>query len=198
MTQPTSTYPPPTGWAPPGWGAPAGPAWGQNPGPAPAKRKTGRYILGAIGLFLAGAAFSAANDTTTSTGGVENVAAGNGSASSSMTVWASRYGGPDAAMLGADLTAITDAARTMDTTTMLSSCRTFQRHINSASAHLPTPDAQLTTALTSAYTYFGQANTACILGISSMDPDELGKMSTYVQLGTASLEAATARVNALN
>jgi hypothetical protein len=96
------------------------------------------------------------------------------------------------------MSALSADAEAMDISGMSTTCRTFQRHLTAAESHLPTPDAQLTSALSDAYGYFGQAATACIQGIASTDPEVLGEMATYLPLGTASLKRATARITALS
>lgn len=210
MTQPTTTLPPTIGtdWVPPGWGSPA------PPSAPPAKRKTGRYIVGAVVLLfiLAGVAGGssgkkdagssdtvATTPTTTATpAATTRTTTAPVAASLSMATWASRYGSPDAEMLGDDLGTMASDATAVDLDGLASSCRTFQRHLTTAEGHLPTPDAQLTSSLTSAYGYYGQAATACISGVSTMDVDKIKDMSTYLTLGGSSLEAATARLELLS
>lgn len=213
MTQPTTTLPPTnttTDYAPPIWGSPAGPP----PTAPPAKRKIGRYVAGGVALLfiigmLAGDGDkkdTASSDgvvttpTTASTPAATTRSTTNAAAAASLSVssWTSRYGSDDAATLGSDLTALSADAGAMDLSGMSSSCRTFQRNLATAKSHLPTPDAQLTSALTTAYGYFSQATAACISGIANVDPDELGEMATYLSLGSASINTATARIKALS
>ena len=206
MTQPTSSTLPPIGtdWGP----INAPPGWGQTTPPAapPAKRKIGRYIVGGVVVLFIVAALAGGEDkkdTTTSNGVVtattsvspSTPSAASTASSSSVGAWAVRYGSDDASTLGGDLDALTADANAEDVVGMSTSCRAFQRHLATATSHLPTPDAQLTSALSRAYGYFDLTATACIKGIATMDPDELAKMMTYLPLGTASLREASTRLN---
>lgn len=209
MTQPTITQPPVTGttdWPAPAWGSPVPP-----PPPPPAKRKIGRYILGAVALlFIIGILAGDGNkkDTSSSDGMVTTPTTAStpaattppttAPASLSLAAWASRYGAPDSEQIGADLNALQADAEAMDLSSMASSCRTMQRHVATAESHLPTPDGQLTSALRSAYGYYDQAMTVCISGATNMDADDLTQMTSYISLATGSLEEATARMDVLN
>ena len=207
MTQPTITDRPPTvTYSPTGWAPPADP-----PQAPPAKRKIGRYIAGGVVLLFIVAGIAGSGDTEKDASSSDGVVTTPTTASTpaattkttaaatvSMATWTSRYGCDDADTLGNDLTALSEDAESMDISGMSSSCRTFERHLTTAKSHLPTPDAQLTSALTTAYGYFSQATAACISGIANMDPDELGEMATYIQLGGASIDTATARIKALS
>lgn len=212
MTQPTSTLPLTTGtttWPSDSWAPPTTP-----PPSPPAKRKIGRYIVGGVVLLfiVAGLAGSGTKKDTTTSNGVVTTPATTATPAATTPVttgtavgttfsvgtWAKRYGADDAETLSGDLTALMADASAGDVTGMGSSCRTFQRHLTTAASHLPTPDAQLTGSLRSAYGYFGQAATACTTGIDTSDPDELSKMMTYLPLGTDALTAASARLTALS
>lgn len=213
MTQPTIADRPPTvTYSPTGWAPPTGPPVSAPP----TKRKIGRYILGVVALlFIIGmlAGDGDKKDASSSDGVVttpttvstpaattRSTTAPTAATSATMSVeaWAGRYGSPDSTMIAADLTALQADAEAMDLSAMGSSCRTFQRHVATATSHLPTPDAQLTSALRETYRYYDQAMTACISGTANMDVDELTKMSTYISLATSSIERATARTRALS
>lgn len=208
MTQPTITDRPPTvTYSPTGWAPPVVPPQGP-----PAKRKIGRYIAGGVALLfiigmLAGDGEKDASSsdgvvttpTTASTPAATTRATTATPATSlSMAAWASRYGSPDSQQIGDDLSALQADAEAMDLTSMGSSCRTMQRHVATAESHLPTPDAQLTSALRSAYGYYDQAMAVCISGAANMDVDDLNQMTSYISMATGSLEKATARMKVLN
>lgn len=211
MTQPTTTDRPDTvTYSPTGWAPPVVP-----PQAPPAKRKIGRYIVGGVvALFIvAGLAGSGGGDkkdarssdgvvtaptTASAPAATTPPTAASAPASLSMAAWASRYGSPDASQIGDDLTALQGDAEAMDLSSMASSCRTMQRHVATAKSHLPTPDAQLTSALRSAYGYYDQAMTVCISGAANMDVADLTQMTSYISMATGSLQEATARMGELN
>jgi hypothetical protein len=211
MTQSTTTLPPATDTSP------TIPAWGHTPPSAPdppAKRKIGRYIVGGVvALFvLAGLAGGsedkkdasssgavATTPTTTATpAATTRATTAPAAATISVATWAGRYGQPDSEQIADDLNALQGDAEAMDLTSMASSCRTMQRHITTAKSHLPTPDAQLTSALSDTYGYYDQAMTACISGAANMDVDDLTEMSSYISLATSSIQRATARIESLS
>jgi hypothetical protein len=212
MTQSTTTLPPATDTSP------TIPAWGHTPPSAPdppAKRKIGRYIVGGVvALFVlaglaggsedkkdassSGAVATTPTTTATPAATTRTTTAPSAAATISVATWAGRYGQPDSEQIADDLNALQGDAEAMDLTSMASSCRTMQRHITTAKSHLPTPDAQLTSALSDTYGYYDQAMTACISGAANMDVDDLTEMSSYISLATSSIQRATARIESLS
>lgn len=203
MTQPTILTPPTTGtnWTPPGWAPPTEPPAPPTP---PAKRKTGWYIAGAIILFFIIIGLASGDDTenaSSSSGGATTATTArptSASAPTSLLAWVTLHGSDDAATLSADLTSLSDAAGASDVAGLGSACRTFQRHLRTATGHLPSPDAELNRHLGAAYGYFTQAATACISGVEDLDPAKLKQVSGYMSLGSGSLSKATARLETLN
>lgn len=167
--------------------------WGYNPPPPPSEKKSRgrRYlvitgVLFAMGLAAAAGAASGTEDTGTS-GGTATAAP----ASTSMGYWVSRYGSPDSQILGSDFTAMQSAAGSYDLDEMASSCQKFQQHLSLADSHLPSPDAALTSALRSAYSYYDRAASACIRG-------EITESTRYLRLGLTEIERATDIIRSLN
>lgn len=166
-----------TQWAPPSWPAPTPP-----PPPQPTKNHTGWKIIGGVvaSLFVVGA-IAGSSASSEDSGSV-------GTRSISMATWADRYGEPDSTMLADDMDSMARSAGDLDVAGMKSGCRTFQRHLSTAESHLPAPDSEVSSALTDAYTYYGQAASSCISG----DYDTAG---TYLKLGASATRRATAAIS---
>lgn len=219
MHETTGTMPPPpaTEWTPPNWpdsttpppaGEPA--AWGAPipPPPAPVKKSRRKvYVIGGIGFAIGWAALIGAagekDDTSSTSGGnistattptsaVTRSTSASSSSSMSMATWATRYGSDDAEALGGDFETLQRTAGRMDVSGMRSGCRTLQSHVSTAESHLPTPDAAVTSALRDAYRYYALAASYCISGATNYDVDDLGQVSTYLELGGTAIHRATA------